>query len=79
MELPAFSDKDNLSEMAVDNLPSELPRDASYDFGKQLIENVLPSLFGQAPEDVLERATIAKSGHLTERYAYLESYASGKE
>ncbi|HBH22512.1 MAG TPA: alanine dehydrogenase [Cytophagales bacterium] len=78
-ELPAFSDKDNLSEMAVDNLPSELPRDASFDFGKQLIENVLPSLFGQAPEDVLERATIAKSGHLTERYAYLESYASGKE
>jgi hypothetical protein len=31
--------------MSIDNLPGELPRDASGDFGKQLIENVLHDLF----------------------------------
>jgi saccharopine dehydrogenase (NAD+, L-lysine forming) len=60
--------------MAVDNLPCELPRDASEDFGKSLIERVFPSLLGQDPEKMLERATIADCGKLTDPYSYLSDY-----
>ena len=60
--------------MAIDYLPNELPRNASQDFGDELINNVLP-LFIEGDEDqVLERATISKDGELTSKYKYLESY-----
>jgi hypothetical protein len=64
--------------MAVGNLPNELPRDASKYFGEQLIKYVLPDLL-QSGSDIIERATIAKAGHLTEHYGYLNDYALGKE
>jgi saccharopine dehydrogenase (NAD+, L-lysine forming) len=64
----------NLTVMAVDNLPCELPRNASRDFGRQLIDNVLPHLFGPDPDAVIERATIARAGRLTPRYEYLQDY-----
>jgi alanine dehydrogenase len=72
-------DKNNITVMAVDNLPGELPRDASVDFGKGLIERVFPSMFGEDTEGIVERATITKGGKLTERYAYLQDFADGKE
>ncbi|MBP6426498.1 MAG: alanine dehydrogenase, partial [Bacteroidia bacterium] len=65
--------------MAVDNLPCELPRDASDGFGKHLIERVLPSLFGDADHLIIDRACILKNGKLTERFSYLKQYASGNE
>ena len=49
--------------MAVDNLPNELPRDASDFFGVQLTKNVLPELFNKESE-MLKRATIAMNGDL---------------
>jgi alanine dehydrogenase len=61
--------------MAIDNLPSELPRDASTFFGKQLIDNVLPELLVGPQSAVIHRATIAEKGQLTERYKYLQEYA----
>jgi hypothetical protein len=60
--------------MAVDNLPCELPRDASVDFGHALIEKVLPHFFNGDEEDVLARATETEGGSLTERYAYLQDF-----
>ena len=75
---PAFSKSDNISVMAVDNLPCELPRNASRDFGRQLIDAVFPHLFGTDELGIIERATIAKNGHLMPRYAYLQDYATGK-
>ena len=30
--------------MAVDNLPCELPKDSSEDFGKEFIDKILPTL-----------------------------------
>lgn len=63
--------------MAVDNLPGELPRDASEDFGKSLMERVIPALLGSDEEGVLERATIARDGELTERFAYLKDFVDG--
>ena len=65
--------------MAVDNLPGELPRNASSDFGANLIDKVYPSLFGNDDTGMIERATITKDGKLTERYAYLQNYLEGKE
>ena len=63
--------------MAVDNLPCELPRNASRDFGRQLIDNVLPHLMHEGgPDDIIERATIARNGQLTPRYQYLADYVA---
>ena len=73
---PAYSRPENITEMAVDNLPCELPRNASRDFGRQLIDNVLPHLLGDDAEGVIARATIATGGQLTERYHYLSDYVA---
>ncbi|MEP1094533.1 MAG: NAD(P)-dependent oxidoreductase [Cyclobacteriaceae bacterium] len=74
----AFSDEGNITVMAVDNLPCELPRDASDSFGAQLIENVLPHLLGDDDQNVIKNATITESGALTDRYKYLQGYVDGK-
>lgn len=65
----------NITVMAVDNLPCELPRDASEDFGKALIKHVLPALIQNDPTSIINRATITKDGQLTQKYNYLRSYA----
>lgn len=64
--------------MAVDNLPTELPRDASEDFGKALMENIMPALLGNDPDNIIERASITKDGDLTEGFEYLRGYLEGK-
>jgi len=69
-----FSNK-SITVMAIDNLPCEVPRDASEDFGKELIEKVLPSLLIDEKEGLIERATIAKAGKLMIRFQYLNDYA----
>ena len=63
-----------VSVMAVDNLPSELPRDASQAFGESLMQYVLPSLLGDADPAIIRRATIAEQGKLTKDYQYLQNY-----
>ena len=76
---PALKVESNITVMAVDNLPCELPRNASEDFGRELIDNVLPHLLGDDVEEVIKRATITENGQLTERFAYLQDYVDGKE
>ncbi|MBC6606046.1 alanine dehydrogenase [Hymenobacter sp. BT188] len=73
---PPYSNPTNITVMAVDNLPCELPRNASRDFGRQLLDNVFPYLVSDKPEPIIERATIAAGGELTERYAYLADYVA---
>ncbi|MFN3403265.1 MAG: NAD(P)-dependent oxidoreductase [Cytophagaceae bacterium] len=73
LELP-FSRPSNITVMAIDNLPGELARDASGDFGKQLMENVLPHLLGDDKDQIVQRATIAKNGCLTPGFLYLKDY-----
>lgn len=65
----------NITIMAVDNLPCELPRDASFDFGAALIENIIPVLAKQDPTSIIERASITKNGSLNKGYEYLCDYA----
>ena len=72
---PAFSNKKNISVQAVDNLPCELPKDASLDFGRNLIDKVFPSLFGEDVDGIVMRASITKNGKLTERFSYLQDFA----
>ena len=72
-------DTDAVTVMAVDNLPGELPRDASEDFGRALMEHVLPELLGREDTGMLDRASISSGGALTEAYAYLQNYLEGKE
>lgn len=78
-EEPAFTNPKNITVMAVDNLPGELPRDASHDFGQALLNNVFDALINEDSEQIVERATIIKNGELTPRYAYLADYVAGKE
>ncbi|MCK6691320.1 MAG: alanine dehydrogenase, partial [Thermoanaerobaculia bacterium] len=69
--------QDCIDVMAIDNLPSELPRDASAFFGRQLIDNVLPELLHEQDSAVIQRATIARDGRLMPRYEYLSDYVYG--
>ena len=78
-EEDAFANPNNITVMAVDNLPGELPRDASRDFGKDLIKRVFSALFVDDQDGIIERATIAKNGKLTYKYSYLQDYVDGKE
>ena len=66
----------NITIMAVDNLPCELPRDASIDFGNALIENIIPALTIDDSTNIIDRASITKNGKLNTGYEYLEDYAS---
>ena len=65
---------DAIGVMAVDNLPCELPRDASYSFGNDLIKHVIPALFNGDQENVLSRATECSEGALTPDFVYLQDY-----
>lgn len=73
----AFTDEGNITVMAVDNLPCELPRNASEDFGKEFIAHILPNLIGEDKDGIIERATITRNGQLTEKFSYLEDYVDG--
>ncbi len=72
-------DENNITVMAVDNLPGEAPRNASIDFGSQLITKIFPSLLLNDSENIIERATIAKDGKLTEKFSYLQNWVDNKE
>jgi len=78
-EVP-FGTLKSIAVMAVDNLPCELPKDASEGFGDMFLENVIPAFFNGDKDGVLERARMTTSeGALTERYSYLQDYVDGKE
>jgi len=71
---PAYSGGNNITVMAVDNLPCELPRDASESFARQLAQNVFYNLVERDEDLILNQATIVKQGKLTIRYSYLYDY-----
>jgi len=77
IEEQAFSRTTNVTMMSLDNLPGELPRDASLEFGKMLMNNVLHDLFTGMNSPMIERATILKMGNLTPQYNYLNDYLNG--
>jgi len=73
----SFLQEGNIAVMAVDNLPCELPKDASEDFGNEMLEKILPSLIMSDDEQIIENATICKNGDLTPNFEYLRNYVNG--
>lgn len=65
--------------MAVDNLPCELPRDASEGFGEMFMEHVIPAFFNGDKDGILQRARITSNGRLTEKFSYLSGYIKEKQ
>jgi alanine dehydrogenase len=76
-EIAPFQEK-SIDMMTIDNLPNELPRDASEFFGTQFMDNILPEILKSKDSIVLQKATIAEKGKLTERYHYLQDYVDFK-
>ncbi|WP_340075661.1 NAD(P)-dependent oxidoreductase [Leptobacterium sp. I13] len=74
-----FKNKDAIAVMAVDNLPCELPKDASEGFGERFIKYVIPAFYNNDKDGILERACIAQNGKLTEQYRYLQDYVDSSE
>ena len=64
--------------MSVDNLPCELPKDASEGFGEMFMQHVIPAFFNNDKDGILARAKMTENGKLTDRFKYLQDYVDGK-
>lgn len=70
-----FKQPGAIAVMAVDNLPCELPRDASQGFGDTFLDHIIPAFFNQDKDGILKRARITtEEGKLANRFAYLRDY-----
>lgn len=67
-----------ITVMAVDNLPCELPKNASEDFGSEFLKHILPALLNGDKDEIIKRATITENGKLTDAYMYLDNYVKGE-
>ena len=76
-EVP-FTDAGAIAVMAVDNLPNELPREASKGFSESFVRFVIPSFFNGDKDGILQRARMTHNGKLSPRYAYLQDYVDGE-
>ncbi len=76
----AFDEVDAITVMSVDNLPCELPKDASDGFGRMFYNQVMPAFFNNDKDGILKRARVTTSeGTLTERFSYLQDYVDGSD
>lgn len=73
-EEEAFSNPQNVTVMTIDNLPCGLPKEASEDFGHNLMKYIIPLLLGDDHDEIIKRATITESGKLTRRFEYLDEW-----
>ncbi len=69
-----FDTEGSITVMAVDNLPCEMPRDSSKDFGEMFIEGVLPALINNDNDGVLARGSITVKGKISDKYKYLSEW-----
>lgn len=76
-EVP-FTHPGSIMVMSVDNLPCELPKDASEGFGEMFMQHVIPAFFNNDKDGILQRAKMTENGQLTERFKYLQDYVDGK-
>jgi len=70
--------EDTIDVMAVTNLPTEMPKNASEKFGNLLLEHIMPLLVNGDQDEILKRARITQNGELTEEYLYLKDYVNSK-
>jgi saccharopine dehydrogenase (NAD+, L-lysine-forming) len=76
LEVASFQEN-TVDMMTIDNLPNELPRDASEAFGDMFIMHVIPELL-KGESDMLTKATIATKKNLGSHFEYLRDYLEGK-
>ncbi|HKL36386.1 MAG TPA: NAD(P)-dependent oxidoreductase [Salegentibacter sp.] len=69
-----FREKESILVMAVDNLPCELPKDASEGFGEMFMKHVIPAFFNNDKNGVLARAQMTQNGKLTPKFSYLQDF-----
>jgi saccharopine dehydrogenase (NAD+, L-lysine forming) len=69
--------EDTIDIMAVTNLPTELPKNASEEFGSLLLEHIFPLIIHGDKSAILDRATIASNGKLTSNFSYLKNFVNG--
>ena len=74
-----FDDRNAIAVMAVDNLPCELPRDASEGFGEIFLDKIIPAFFNDDKNGVLARAKMTENGQLTPAFSYLQNFVDGVE
>lgn len=74
----SYSHPGSIMVMSVDNLPCELPKDASEGFGEMFMQHVIPAFFNHDKDGILQRAKITENGKLTPRFAYLQGYVDEK-
>lgn len=74
----AFDNPNAITVMAVDNLPCELPKDASEGFGEMFLKHVMPAFFNDDKAGILARAKMTDNCKLTERFSHLQDYIDGK-
>lgn len=68
----------SIDMMTIDNLPNELPRDASAAFGQMFVDHVLLEL-GKSTSELIDGATITRDGDLGKHFEYLRDYLNGKD
>ena len=73
-----FLNENAIAVMAVDNLPNELPKDASLGFGDNFVKYVIPAFFNGDKDGILERARMTQNGKLTKNFSYLQDFVDGK-
>ena len=74
-----FRNTNAIAVMAVDNLPCELPKDASEGFGEIFVKDIIPSFFNKDASGILERSRMTKNGKLTPAFSYLQAFVEGTE
>ena len=74
-----YSNVNAIAVMAVDNLPCELPKDASEGFGSTFVKEIIPAFFNNDANGILERSRMTQNGQLTPAFSYLQAFVEGTE
>lgn len=72
-----FRNENAVAVMSIDNLPCELPKDASEDFGNEIMKSILPALLNNDADGILWKGTeTTLEGTLTPHFEYLKDYVA---
>lgn len=75
LEETDYKDLSSIGVMAVDTCPNALPRDSSEDFGRQIMQHLIPELLKRDGSEMVDRATIISKGCLSDRFSYMSDFA----
>jgi alanine dehydrogenase len=76
-EETTFSNENAVAVMAIDNLPCELPKDASEDFGNEIMKQIIPRMVLEDDGILCSGRETTKDGKLTPAFEYLTDYVTG--